>query len=354
MKHLLFSVLCFLALGASAQSIDALSWERVATGMDAAWYATPEAAAVADRLLGYQSAIGGWHKNIPFHRAPAPERPADIGTTFDNGATITEMQFLANVYAAQPKAAWREAFVRALGYTLRAQYDNGGWPQFFPARVTDGFLTYSSQITFNDNAMVNILQLLRHVYQSDAPYDKLAVDEAMKTSAKTAFDKGVALILAAQIKVNGQPAVWCAQHDSKTLAPVQARAYELPSFSGSESVGIVELLMSLPDPSPEVVAAVEGAVAWLDAHKIEETSVMRVRGVDGRPDTIVEFSPGANPVWARFYDLETGQPFFCGRDGIKKSSLDQIEQERRGGYAWYTTAPARVLIAYPAWKSSLR
>ena len=23
--------------------------------------------------------------------------------------------------------------------------------------------------------------------------------------------------------------------------------------------------------------------------------------------------------WARFYDLETGKPFFCDRDGIKKA-----------------------------------
>jgi pectinesterase len=32
----------------------------------------------------------------------------------------------------------------------------------------------------------------------------------------------------------------------------------------------------------------------------------------------------AKPIWARFMDLETNEPFFCDRDGIKKKSLDQI------------------------------
>ena len=46
-------------------------------------------------------------------------------------------------------------------------------------------------------------------------------------------------------------------------------------------------------------------------------------GPDG-PDTKVIDDPAAPALWARFYDLETGKPFFCGRDGIKHDSLDQI------------------------------
>ena len=56
-----------------------------------------------------------------------------------------------------------------------------------------------------------------------------------------------------------------------------------------------------------------------------------------------------NILWARFYDLSTQKPFFCGRDGMKHSSVYDIERERRAGYGWYTNAPAAVLKAYPAW-----
>jgi pectinesterase len=55
-------------------------------------------------------------------------------------------------------------------------------------------------------------------------------------------------------------------------------------------------------------------------------------------------------LWARFYDLETCKQFFCGRDGIKRDSIDQISHERRNGYAWYGMWGDRVLSAYPKWK----
>lgn len=67
--------------------------------------------------------------------------------------------------------------------------------------------------------------------------------------------------------------MWCAQHDEHTLAPAKARAYELPSLSGAESDNIVLLLMSIPDPSPRIIASVEAAVSWFKANKI--TGIMR-------------------------------------------------------------------------------
>jgi pectinesterase len=57
----------------------------------------------------------------------------------------------------------------------------------------------------------------------------------------------------------------------------------------------------------------------------------------------------AKPIWARFMDLETNEPFFCDRDGIRKKSLDQIGSERRNGYSWYSEAPQEVLKKFPDW-----
>jgi pectin methylesterase-like acyl-CoA thioesterase len=51
--------------------------------------------------------------------------------------------------------------------------------------------------------------------------------------------------------------------DEVTLAPAKARTYEHPSLSGSESVGILGFLMSIPRPSRDVLAAVDAGVGWL-------------------------------------------------------------------------------------------
>ena len=62
--------------------------------------------------------------------------------------------------------------------------------------------------------------------------------------------------------------------------------------------------------------------------------------------------PSAPPLWARFYELGTNRPMFCGRDGVKRYSLAEIEYERRNGYSWYTDSPAELLQKdYPAWRS---
>jgi PelA/Pel-15E family pectate lyase len=59
----------------------------------------------------------------------------------------------------------------------------------------------------------------------------------------------------------------------------------------------------------------------------------------------------APPIWARFYEIKTNRPFFCGRDGKKKYKLADIERERRGHYAWYGDWGNRVARDYVIWKN---
>lgn len=362
MRTRILSLLACCALmcaGACAQTnistdIDRLSWGKVANGMPASWYAGEQAEAIADQLLARQMDCGGWQKNIPYHRLLSPDELSRVrrtgpGATIDNGATTTEMRFLARVYGATGEARYKEGFLKGLGYLFEAQYANGGWPQFYPPRA-EGH--YSSHITYNDNAMVNVLYVLRDVAENRAPYDALGLDDATRERARSAFDRGIACILKTQIRVNGEPTVWCAQHDEHTFAPAPARAYELVSFSGSESAGIVRLLMSLPHPSPEVVAAVKGAVKWFEAHEVKDIRVEKLHAGTPQRDARVVAAPG-NVLWARFYDLKTERPFFCDRDGIKRDTLSEVGQERRGGYAWYTDAPRHVIDAYPGWLESI-
>lgn len=316
------------------------------------WYAEDDALRIAENILVYQSPNGGWPKNIDMALALSPaEKAATLAdreyrsSTIDNGATYTQMRFLRRVFAATARQPLADAFLRGLDYLLRAQYANGGWPQFYPLR--EG---YYSHITFNDDAMSGVLELLQDIVERTDEYS--FVDSARREKAAAALRRGIDCILRCQVKVKGELTVWCAQHDRVTLAPAQARSYELPSLSGFESVGIVQFLMRQTKPSPAVVRSVQSAVGWLNRSRL--TGLRLVEDPHGPfgSDRIVVSDSTAPPLWARFYDLKTEKPFFCSRDGIPRTTLDAISWERRNRYGWLGTWPARLLSEqYPRWQN---
>jgi len=62
-----------------------------------------------------------------------------------------------------------------------------------------------------------------------------------------------------------------------------------------------------------------------------------------------------NTMWARFYDLETNEPFFTGRDSQPKKTIAEVENERRIGYAWYGVWPQKLIEKeYPEWMAKWR
>lgn len=326
-----------------------LSWDYVASKMPTEWYGSAQAIAVADNLLLAQKDIGGWSKNLPFHHQLTDEQKAkflqgksEVGATFDNGATITELRFLAKVFGHHKKEKYRNAIVKGIEYIFEAQYKNGGWPQFFPSRRADE-VTYSDHITYNDNAMVNIMYFLRDIIDEVEIIKDLRLNPSLKEKAQQAYDLGIDCILNTQIVVDGQPTVWCAQHDEITLAPAKARSYELESFSGAESIRILKFLMSIEQPSDEILAAIDGGIQWLEEVKIEGVRLEKRKNNEGKSDRFVVADPSAEPLLARFYDLKTRKPFFCDRDGVKKYSLAEIGYERRNGYSWYTSFPSEMV-----------
>lgn len=342
---------------AQENSSDYLSknWKTVATRMPDEWYGSGEARKVADSVLKYQTMIGGWAKNSGFHNGGVKQdewariQSSGIGATFDNGATITELRFLAKIYSSIMDERYKQAFLKGLNYIFISQYDNGGWPQFFPVRKGNS-VAYSGHITYNDGAMANTMEFLKEIYSDDEEFSRLKISCELKAKARKAFDKGIQCFLKTQIIVDNRPTVWCAQHDEKSLAPVNARSYELASFSGSESVGIVLLLMDINKPSDEIIAAVNGAINWFDKNRVKGIRIETIVNQNGEEDRVVVEDANAPDLWARFYDLETGMPFFCSRDGIKRDSLAEISANRRNGYQWYTNAPEKVLGKYPEWK----
>lgn len=362
MKKILFIVFsCLYLSGISAQTDTSYKdkqpykdWVKIAQKFDDAFFKTPEAIRIADNVLLYQQNTGGWPKNIYMPAELTEQERKKVlnskndtnESTIDNSATITEIRYLSRIYEATKDSKYKDAALRGIQYILEAQYPNGGWPQFYPRSKG-----YYIHITYNDNAMINVMKLLQEIYEKKAPYT--FIPESVCEQAHTAFNKGVECILKTQVKQNGKLTVWCAQHDRETFAPAKARAYELPSLSGQESDDIVLLLMSLPNPSPEIIASVEGAMEWFKSSKINGLQKEYFTNSEGKKDYRMVSCTGCEPLWARFYELDTNRPFFCDRDGVKKYDISEIGHERRNGYSWYNNGGMKVLKKYEKWKKEV-
>ena len=337
----------------SIEHSEKVPWRR-ALSQDKQWYASKEAQRIADNVLLYQHDNGGWYKNNDMSNELTPReknelrevKNKDAGTTIDNGATYTQLRYLAKVYQATGKEEYKTAFLKGLDFLLKAQYENGGWPQFYPLKKG-----YYEHITFNDGAMIGVMELLREVAMEEEPYN--FVDQKRREKAQRAIEKGLDVILATQVEVDGELTVWSAQHDKDNYSPAKARDYELPSLSGKESVDIVEYLMEIENPSEKVKTAIRSAVRWFEENKVMGQQVVWIDDADAPEgkDRIMVKDPSGGPLWGRFNDIKTGRPIFVGRDGKIKYHLNEIERERRVNYNYIDNYAEDLLKEdYPEWE----
>ena len=324
------------------------------------WFTTAEGKRIVDNIVTWQNANGGWWKKYnPEIARPAELPPADLHdappgdtedvwrrtSTFDNDATHTELRIIARAARITNDEKYRAAFLHGLDFIFKSQYANGGWPQRFPLKNN-----YGRCITFNDGAMTRVMFLLRDIADNKPDYSFVPIDQRQK--CREAFDRGVECILNCQVKQNGKLTAWAQQYDEVTLQAASARAYELPSITACESAEIGVLLMELEKPSERARQAIESAVKWYELSKITGKRVEAVKGTqyENGHDRVLVDDPKAAPIWARFYDLETNEPFFCSRDGVKRKSMSEISWERRNGYGWYGSWGEKFLGAYAKWK----
>jgi pectinesterase len=335
------------------------SWSNVVNGKSSdqttAWWSSAEAIRIVENVLLYQKDCGGFGKNINMQLVLTDaqkatliaDKPKNTDCCIDNGALTYEILYLSKVYKAVSndtlKTRIKNAFTKAILYLQKAQYANGGWPQFYPYRGG-----YSNHITYNDNAMINVMEILRRIYKKDTYYS-ITLSDSICNVAKTAFNNGVTCILKTQYIANNRYVSWCAQHHYQTLQPVMARSYELASMSGGETSNIIKLLMSLDVQTKEIKRAIYTSVAWYDRSRIKGQRVESFTNTDGLSDLRVVSDAAASDMWARFYTLADNRPFFCDRDGIVKYSLAEIGYERRNGYSWYNTNGAAVMTSYATW-----
>lgn len=328
-------------------------WSSNVLDKEPEWYGSDEARALADSVIQYQSYQGGWPKSTDLARPPLtpgdyPPPGRGRANSLDNDGTTVPMEFIARVATATGEYAYRASFERGVDYLLAAQYPNGGWPQFWPLRNTK----YYDHVTYNDGAMIRVISLLKAVASGEAPY--AFVKERQREPSAQAVERGLDCILKTQIRQNGVLTAWCAQYDENTLQPAWARKYEPPSLSGGETVDIVRFLMEIENPPSEVVAAIEGGVAWLKKVAIKGVRLDNVRNPDGRTERILVPDPAAPLLWARFYELETDRPLYLDRDSVFHYDYSEIGYERRSGYDFHGTWAADLLERdYPAWQARI-
>ena len=219
------------------------------------------------------------------------------------------------------------AAIKGINFLLNMQYSNGGWPQVYQSSG------YHKHITYNDDAMINVMYMLDEVATRKGTFPLSTVH--LRIAVKRGFQRsGCDLEYSSNIgrEVDGLGQ----QHDSSTLKPAGARIYEVPSLTAGESVTIVKFLKTRP-ANAKITASIKGAEAWFNKVKITGFRYERANG-----DSRIIADSSAAPIWARFYEIGTDKPIFIGRDGIVKYKLSDIDQERRGGYAWYGNWPSKL------------
>ena len=330
---------------------------------DPAWYGGPEARAIADTIVSFQTPAGGWSKNqnrtgpkrLPgqqySNNAETMEQntgnfdaPKDPFWTFvgtlDNGATTTEMRFLARVQQQLPGKdgdVYRTSILKGVNYLLAAQYPNGGWPQNYP--IEGG---YKDGVTFNDGAVTEAATALDDVAAGKPEF--AFIPKTLRDKSRTASARAIEVILAAQIVVGGVKTGWPQQADALTLKPISARNYEMRSIASAESAEVLLFLMRQPNPSPRLKSAVHAGIAWFKSRAIYDHAFTMTP--DGRKFIP---KPGAGPIWSRNYDIETGKPIFGDRDKSIHDDVNNISLGRRNGYSWYASTPQRAITVYTEW-----
>jgi len=301
---------------------------------------------LADNYITWQMANGGWDKKIDGKTAWTEGQKKNKGSgwvgangeligTIDNDATYTQIRHIAAVYREVPEAKYQESVLKGLDFLFDLQYESGGFAQVYPRRGN-----YSDNATFNDNAMTNVLFTLEDALYGRYPFDSDIIPAEYKIKLEDSIHRAIDFILKTQITSQGKLTAWCAQHNPVTYEPVSARAYELASISGSESVPIIQFLMN-QEQTPEIKTAVEAALQWFAESEVKDTEYVRKAS-----DDVYFKEKNGTSTWYRFYEIDTNLPIFCDRDGIMKHDILEIGEERRHGYAWAGNWGKKILDAY--------
>jgi len=303
-------------------------------------------------MMVYQLPNGGWGKHMSDKKNVDYTKKIDAQllkiikagnndlATIDNNATSKEINGLIKAYSTTKNPDYLKSAEKGIQYLLSMQYQNGGFPQYFPNSSI-----YRKQVTYNDNAMINVLTVLYNISEGKEGFD--AVNSQLKEKSKLALQKGIDCVLKTQVLQKGKLSIWADQYNEVSLKPEKARAFEPMSLASGESVNIVKFLMMQP-VTPEIEKSIKLAIQWFKESKIDGYTY-NVSRESGNTVRVLSKKEGS-AVWARFYDIPTNKPVFGDRDGSVKFNYEDVSEERRMGYSWYNEAGTKLIENdFPKW-----
>ena len=300
--------------------------ERVGQVMLDAYEATRDnfyldvARKAADALVFGQQREGGWHYFIDFDPAGIPEwyetqssrfrwgyeeyRHYYGNATFDDRVTPDAAMFLLRFYRMTHEAAYRKPVLEALDFVLKAQFENGAWPQRFPLRneyAHDGLPDYTSFYTLNDGAMLAAVELLLDAHETFA-------DSRYFDSVRRAMGAIIAM------QGPGDEAAWAEQH-GPDLRPIAARTHEPAGYVVRESRMAIFMLQEfyLRTGEARYLGPVPRCLDWFDRINREAAA--------------------AKYPTPRYWEPGTNKPLYVVR-------TTELTPEGYGKYIW-TTDPSK-------------
>lgn len=277
---------------------------------------------VAQSLLYGQLKSGGWRNSIDFD--PQGKLVADYRhlnaskknnrSSLDDGQTQTAIQFLvlADEALQFSDPAIHEAAQYALASLLNAQFPNGAFPQGWIGPVVDGVAETEPKLAAGDAADAATVRASYPDYDWRSEgrvkeyWDLYTLNDDLAATIAPVFIEAHRIyqdprcldalkrlgdfLIAAQMP-EPQPA-WAQQY-TYAMHPAWARKFEPPAISGSESQGVIRVLMDIYRITGDVkyLAPIEPALAYLERSQLP----------DGR--------------LARFYELQTNKPLYMYREG---------------------------------------
>ena len=169
--------------------------------------------------------------------------------------------------------------------------------------------------------MLNVMELLRDISTGENGW--LRVGKTRRLTAAS-LERGIQCTLAAQIVVVDNLRCGASNTMLSTCRPPPPATTKCPPPSVLKAPPIMQFLMSLPKPSPAIIASVDGATAWFKRTAIYGMAI-KISPNGGR---IWRARREPRPIWPRrCAEIGTDRPIFGDRDKTVHDNMNEISEE---------------------------
>ncbi|MDP3914941.1 MAG: pectate lyase [Bacteroidota bacterium] len=175
-------------------------------------------------------------------------------STFDDDITSDAARFLLRMYLEKLDPAYKTSLDKAIGFILKSQYPNGGWPQRYPLKYDyskNGNPDYSSFYTFNDDVIWENVHFLVQCYL---------------TLGEERFQEPILRGMNFYLLSQDKSGAW-AQQLNINMEAAGARTYEPTAFLPSTTCENALLLLKFYQYTGDTkyLASIPNAIQWLEA-----------------------------------------------------------------------------------------